>query len=237
MEGTKPETRKPIALKDLLLGIEAIHNPNLGIIVKVSCDTRCYLNGHRAWLKLMMPTWVKQLNFYSGGNVMIWHIGKNRSDRYFQINLEIFFNGAIDKHKLHPKIAEMLSGQIRKIMAMQILEKYPPPFDTNEPFFIANTPDLISIKLSNAEDSKIKEFLRAMEDNSGKIAINKVLENHGARFINFFKKSGRNTFMEYGIIIKWNKDLNRKERAEFFYNEIMPFFSEKFSVTSVMQNW
>ncbi|NTW27357.1 MAG: hypothetical protein HGA36_03465 [Candidatus Moranbacteria bacterium] len=229
MQGTKPGVRKPIALKKLLLGLENIYEPDLGTTVKISCETKCFLNGHRAWLRKMMPTWIKQLNFYSGGNVLSWSISKSKTTGGFQVDLEMFFQGAMNNKKMHPKTAAMLSGQMRKLIAMEVIKAYPPPFNVREPIFAAESYDFLKIELEFRREKEIVNFLAGMKEEETISKIKNCFEKHDAQFIRFFKSS--KGFMTYGILFKWTKDITTKERTLDDIG-IRTFLHDKFNVNA-----
>jgi hypothetical protein len=229
MQGPRPEARKPIEMEKLLKGLENIYEPDLGTTVKITHPTNCYLNGHKAWLKERMPIWVKQLNFYSGGKVLSWSINRSRATAGFQIDLEMFFPGSIHRTKLHPKTAEMLSGQIRKLIAMEVISEYPPPFDVREPVFAAESYDFLKIELQFRRDDEIKKFLAGIKEDENISIIKNCFKKHDAEFIRFFKSS--KGFMVYGILFKWKKDVNSKTRTLDDIG-IRTFLHSKFNVNA-----
>lgn len=200
---------KLISFKKYCRGFETIFNENLSTSVKITYDLHTSTNGFIAGFKDLMPGWIKQLNEKCDGRVVSWKFDKQKR----QLILEMIFAGALMKDKMNPKTANVIPNQFRKLLAMEVLETLPPPFDRDNPIFKAGIPDLIIMDahLLAYERSEYDNLLLALENGVFAEKLSSYLEKFGANLIRIYPL--RYAVCIYGIIINWGEDVSSKQRS------------------------
>jgi hypothetical protein len=207
---SEQKERKPLVLSEIMTGLGGLYDP-MGVTHFVATEplgNLVYL-AQMMWLSKQLPSWIARLNEESGAVVrgarLAYEIEDQLSKKQF-IVLEMAIKGGIKLDDvLDDGMQKGLSGQVKKLLAERLLERFPPPFDCQNPPVIANWPLVYCIHgdhdyfLSNAEKDKFKSekfFDRLNEVLSGHlmklVAKPEIRGSGGYIQVEFLKEDTRN---------------------------------------------
>jgi len=150
MQQEQVEVPEPLVLKDIMQGLESLYDSAGVLRFTVTHSASAKTNAQAIWLARKMPEWVKLLNQHSGAVVVSsrtkFEVKRNEfcSSGYLpqcDLIVELALSGGLKLKEIKDEeLRKNQSGQIKKILAQRVLEKFPPPFNTQYPGFSANWP-------------------------------------------------------------------------------------------------
>ena len=126
------------------------------------------------------------------------------------INMKI--SGTIDTSRLTVSMGKAVCGDAKKQLALELLKKFPPPFNPHEPMLAADSLDYLHIDngsgsvVYGCSDPICTEIDRE---------INRLLNEAGSILVDL---TSVGLYNRYHLVIKWLYDVNDKQRENLVKN-------------------
>lgn len=201
---------EPINLIEVMGGLEHFFSPNG--ITKFTVTQKCQggeqnlevedvlcrkkiSQGQVSWLNGQLCKWKKLLEKDSG--LIVNEIRSVDDDFGYSIIAELSVMGQIKAGEItDSEVSKGLSGQIKKALAMRVLERFPPPFDTQNPLWQKGY--VFFLVRGWRYESMTQEELLAFWDQDRQAQLAKTLYEHKLEFCSTSVKTYGHSFMDGG---------------------------------------
>jgi hypothetical protein len=147
----------PLLMRDVLQGL-GIYDPHISTIFTVTIPTGARYDAQVEWLRKQLPYWRELLLRKSGANAVdttengkefeVSDTGSLGQNERAKLIARLWIPGGINKELIgHERMRTVLPGQLKKILAEEIMENFPPPFEIKNPSFAADCECTFFIKV------------------------------------------------------------------------------------------
>lgn len=181
--------------------------------------------GKAVWVERQLPLWCSLITEGAGVVVCSSHLERpwgriNRYGSYTTVRPSLFAQeatgkiiltlevpGQIKTEGMPTEMAKAVSGAAKKQLAIQLLERFPLPFDPAAPLLAAGTRDFFHIdgrtifSASRPEERRIEEQIIQ--------TLDQMIKDAGAELVGV---TCDNKFVSYYMTILWSRDVNDEDR-------------------------
>lgn len=187
-----------------------------------------------AWIGQQLETWKDVLNEKSGAIVKECgiRVGKEYSKYYsskvddVSIVLLLAIPGLINAEKiLNSEIKLLISGGIKKTLALDLLDRFPPPFNTVNPNFAAGVNDIIKLNTTNGQLGWDHSEIRKLNQNWEKIfqsKLNSILDIFDAKLVELIlPKHTHDGAICFKLVYMKEKSLKERDDLELLLTRLL----------------
>jgi hypothetical protein len=227
-QATTGKDPEPLSMAKILEGTGLLNSSKtLRTFFKVTFQTEALFDAQITWLKKMLPKW-ENLLIKKSGTTTIHNVGirlddsgKTEYDRAKLIAC-LWIDGVINGDAIkYPRMKKMLSGQIKKFLAEEIMKKFPPPFDYKHPNFAAGVHCSFSVQHREYNKHWKGSEIKILNDSRFYDKLNDFLAANGFEALSYSTPKKKSDAFKFSVEIKreiiWSDYKN-------FHNELRKFF-------------